>query len=62
VTVRLRDTTHDATARIVEVDTDEDARARRLVFGKYRPRYSGSLDSWRESSLPVALDLSHDQS
>jgi hypothetical protein len=41
---------------------DEDARARRLVFDKYRPRYAGSLDSWRESSLPVALDLSHDQS
>lgn len=63
VTVRLRDTTHDATARVVEAGTDEDAHARHLVFEKYQPRYSGSLDSWRESALPVALDLSsHDQS
>jgi hypothetical protein len=53
----LRDTTHDATARIVEADADEEARARRLVFDKYQPRYSGSLDSWRESALPVALDV-----
>jgi len=37
--------------------TDEDARARRLVFDKYQPRYSGSLDSWRESALLVALDV-----
>jgi deazaflavin-dependent oxidoreductase (nitroreductase family) len=57
VTVRVRDVTYDATARAVEPGTNEDARARRLVFEKYQPRYSGSLASWRESSLPVALDV-----
>jgi deazaflavin-dependent oxidoreductase (nitroreductase family) len=57
VTVRLRDMTSDATARVVQAGTDEDARARRLVFDKYQPRCLGSLDSWRNAALPVALDL-----
>ncbi len=57
VTVRLRDTTYDATARVLEPGTDEDALARRLVYEKYQPRYSGRLDDWREHSLPVAIDL-----
>ena len=58
VTVRVRDTTYDATARVLEPGTDEDARARQLVFDKFQPRSSGSLDSWRERSLPVAVDVS----
>jgi deazaflavin-dependent oxidoreductase (nitroreductase family) len=57
VKVRLRDITYDATARIVEPGTDEDARARQLVVEKYQPRYSGSLDDWRERSLPVAIEV-----
>lgn len=57
VTVRLRDTTYDATARIVEPGTAEDERARQLVTEKYQPRYSGSLDDWRERSLPVAIEV-----
>lgn len=57
VTVRVRDTTYDATARVVEPSTDEDAFARRLVTEKYQPRYSGTLDDWRERSLPVAIDV-----
>ena len=57
VTVRLRDSTFSATARVVE-DTDEDRRARTLVFDKYQPRYTGELESWRERALPVAIDLS----
>lgn len=55
VTVRIRDLTYDAAARVVEPGTDEDTRARTLVYEKYQPRYSGSLDGWRESSLPVAI-------
>jgi hypothetical protein len=55
--VRLRDTEYGASARIVDSNTDEDALARRLVFEKYQPRYSGSLESWREAALPVAIDL-----
>jgi deazaflavin-dependent oxidoreductase (nitroreductase family) len=58
VTVRLRDTTYDATARVVEAGTDEDALARRIVTEKYQPGYAGSLDDWRERSLPVAIDVS----
>ena len=33
-------------------------RARRLVYEKFQPRYTGSLDDWRERSLAVAIDLS----
>ena len=57
VTVRVRDHTYAGTARVLEAGTDEDARARQLVYEKYQPRYSGSLDDWRERSLPVAVDL-----
>jgi deazaflavin-dependent oxidoreductase (nitroreductase family) len=57
VTVRVRDVTFAATARILEPGTDEDASARRLVTDKYQPRYDGNLEGWRERSLPVALDV-----
>jgi deazaflavin-dependent oxidoreductase (nitroreductase family) len=56
VTVRLRDTTYAATARVVE-DGDESERGRRLVFDKFQPRYTGSLDRWRRESLLVAIDV-----
>ncbi len=56
VSVRLGDRTVAATARILEAGTEEDALARRLLFEKYEPR-SGNLASWRDSALPVALDL-----
>jgi deazaflavin-dependent oxidoreductase (nitroreductase family) len=35
----------------------EDALARRLLYEKYTPGYSGDLTSWRERALPVAIDL-----
>jgi deazaflavin-dependent oxidoreductase (nitroreductase family) len=56
VTVRLRDTTSAATARVVE-GGDESERGRGLVFEKYQPRYSGSLERWRRESLLVAIDV-----
>jgi len=56
VTVRVRDTTYDANARVIQ-DAVESRRARTLVFGKYQPRNRGNLEGWRESALPVALDL-----
>jgi deazaflavin-dependent oxidoreductase (nitroreductase family) len=46
-----------ARARVVDPSSDEDALARRLVTGKYQPTYSGDLSSWRDSALPVAVDL-----
>jgi deazaflavin-dependent oxidoreductase (nitroreductase family) len=42
-------------ARIV-TDPDEDALARRLVVGKYTPRYRDDLSDWGRTSLPVAID------
>ena len=56
VTVRIRETTYDATARVID-DAAEDRRARTLVFDKYQPRNKGSLEGWRESALPIAIDL-----
>ena len=54
VTVRVRDVTYDATARVI-ADPTEERRARTLLFDKYEPRNPG-LASWRESALPIALD------
>jgi deazaflavin-dependent oxidoreductase (nitroreductase family) len=62
VMVRIGDATHDATARALDEEGEEEQRARSLVFEKYQPRYSGSLTSWRDSALPVAIDLGAHQS
>jgi deazaflavin-dependent oxidoreductase (nitroreductase family) len=43
-------------ARLV-TDPDEDRLARDLVAGKYQPTYSGDLSTWRETALPVAIDV-----
>ena len=56
VTVRLRDTTYAATVRVVDAG-DESERGRGLVFEKYQPRYTGSLERWRRESLLVAIDI-----
>jgi deazaflavin-dependent oxidoreductase (nitroreductase family) len=42
-------------ARIV-TDPDENEAARRLLVGKYAPRYSGDLEGWGRTSLPIAID------
>jgi deazaflavin-dependent oxidoreductase (nitroreductase family) len=56
VAVRLRNTTYDADARVVD-EGEESERGRTLVFDKYQPRYNGSLERWRRESLLVAVDL-----
>ena len=56
VTVRVRDLTYAAHARVV-TDAAEDERARALVFDKYQPRNAGELVSWRARALAVALDV-----
>jgi deazaflavin-dependent oxidoreductase (nitroreductase family) len=56
VTFRIRDISSPGTARIVAASDPEDRHARTLVFDKYQPR-NGGLQGWRESSLPVAIDL-----
>lgn len=54
VTIRLGAETRTAVARVV-TEPNEDALARRLLVEKYRPRYSGELDEWSRTSLPVAV-------
>jgi deazaflavin-dependent oxidoreductase (nitroreductase family) len=56
VTMRLRDTRYAATARVVD-DAAESKLGRDLVFEKYQPRYSGSLERWRRESLLIAIDV-----
>ncbi|HET7478443.1 MAG TPA: nitroreductase family deazaflavin-dependent oxidoreductase [Rubrobacteraceae bacterium] len=55
VTVRIADETFEGRARVVE-DSEEDELARRLLVEKYERR-PGSLDNWRRTALPVAVDL-----
>jgi deazaflavin-dependent oxidoreductase (nitroreductase family) len=57
VRVRIGETFFDGRVRIVDVAADEDALARRLLMEKYDPRYSGDLDDWGRTALPVAIDL-----
>ncbi len=59
VTVRLRDVTYTAIARVLQPGTPEDRAARDRVFAKYAARGYDGLDGWRERALVVALDV-HD--
>jgi deazaflavin-dependent oxidoreductase (nitroreductase family) len=54
VTVEIDDRRFAGTARVV-VNTVEDATARRLVYEKYR--HDDDLEEWRETALPVAIEL-----
>ena len=54
VTIRIGDERRACIARTA-MGADEDALARRLLVEKYRPRYSGELDDWGRTSLPVAV-------
>lgn len=56
VAVRLRDRTFTGHGRVVD-HAAEDARARRLVVGKYQPRYADDLDEWGRTALVVAVDV-----
>jgi deazaflavin-dependent oxidoreductase (nitroreductase family) len=54
VTIRLGEERRACLARTA-LEANEDALARRLLVEKYRPRYSGELDEWGRTSLPVAV-------
>ena len=56
VQVRIAERVFEGSARVV-ADPDEDALARRLLFEKYSPTYSGDLKDWRHTALPIAVDL-----
>ena len=55
VTVRIAEVIFDGHARVVE-DGAEDELARSLLIEKYE-RNPGSLSNWRNTALPVAVDL-----
>ena len=57
VSVRLGERTFGARARVIEQPGEEDAAARVRLFAKYSPGHEGDLTDWRDSALPVALDL-----
>jgi deazaflavin-dependent oxidoreductase (nitroreductase family) len=56
VQVKINDTIFNGTARHV-TNTEEDALARKIVFGKYAPRSSDNLVNWSRTSLPIAIDI-----
>jgi deazaflavin-dependent oxidoreductase (nitroreductase family) len=57
-TVGLRIGDRDFLARSYVVsDPEEDGLARDLLVGKYSSRYSGDLEEWRRTSLPIAIEL-----
>jgi len=56
VRVRIRDQEWKAVARVVEADTEEDARVRELLREKYA-NADDDLVGWARRALPVAFDL-----
>lgn len=48
-------------AAVIDTDAAADRadRARTLVFAKYQPRGHGDLSRWRDTALPVVIDLLH---
>lgn len=59
VVVRIGARTLSGRGRLV-TEPDEDRLARTLVHGKYSDGYQGDLTGWRDSALPIAIDLSGD--
>jgi deazaflavin-dependent oxidoreductase (nitroreductase family) len=56
VTIEIGGTTFTALARVLE-EAEEAAVARRLLFEKYQRTYNGDLSDWRDSALPVAIEI-----
>jgi deazaflavin-dependent oxidoreductase (nitroreductase family) len=56
VRIRVGADEYAGMARLVS-DPHEDRLARDAVHDKYAARYSGDLISWRDSALPIAIDL-----
>jgi len=59
VTLRVDDRTYPGQARLV-LDPGEAECARDALVAKYQPTYPGDLNGWRDSALPVAIDLDAD--
>jgi hypothetical protein len=59
VTVRIAGRTVAGTARVVRADDPDDDVARRLVWRRYATTDRDLVD-WRDTALPVAVDLGAD--
>ena len=59
VTIRVDDRTYAGRGRLI-TDADEDLRARDALVTKYRLTYPGDLTDWRDTAVPVAIDLETD--
>jgi deazaflavin-dependent oxidoreductase (nitroreductase family) len=57
VTVEFGRERWSGSGRILLPGTSEDRLARDLVYAKYQAGYPGDLREWRDSALPVAIDL-----
>lgn len=60
VVLEIGDVKRTTKARVV-TDPAEDAKARRLVVGKYQPRDRDDLTAWGRTSLPVAIEWGSDR-
>ena len=56
VTVEIGDKTHRGDARVI-IEDAEAKRARTLVYEKYAPRSGDELTAWRDSALPIAINV-----
>ena len=56
VRLRIRGKEYAGEARVL-AEGEEEARARALLYDKYSGGYSGDLENWRRTALPVAVDL-----
>ena len=57
MTVEIGDAVYSGVGRLLQEGTAEDRLARDLVYAKYQARYGGDLTGWRESALPIAIEL-----
>ena len=57
VSVELDGLVRSGRASIMDDADDRADRARALVFAKYQPRGHGDLSRWRDTALPVAIEL-----
>ena len=60
VSVRLAGQNFTGVARAIEASDPEDSTARTLLFEKYQPDHEKDLTEWRQTALPVAVEVQFD--
>jgi deazaflavin-dependent oxidoreductase (nitroreductase family) len=56
VTIEIDGRRFEGDARVVS-EPAEDELARALLYDKYADSYGGDLSGWRDSALPIAVDV-----